>query len=229
MSRRFRDTGKCQKNMEITNHNKILKATEIFVKEYFSENTDGHDWWHTQRVRNLSVAIAKKENNENLFLIEMIALLHDVDDWKITGNKELINTIQWLNKNNIEHPISEQICHAIKGISYKGAHVTANELSEEGKIVQDADRLDAIGAIGIARAFAYGGSKNRPIYIPDKKPVFHSSETEYRNSEGHTINHFYEKLLLLKDRMNTKSAKAMAEERHQFMETFLKQFYSEWK
>ncbi len=214
--------------MEMTHSFQIIKSTEFFVQEYFSKNTDGHDWWHTNRVRNLAITIAKKENSGDHFLIEMIALLHDVDDWKLTGNSELINTLQWLNKLQVENNTIKQICNAIKGISYKGANVTDTELSIEGQIVQDADRLDAIGAIGIARAFAYGGSKNRPLYVPGENAVLHASETEYRNSKSHTINHFYEKLLLLKDRMNTRTAKNIAAERHLFMEKFLTQFLSEW-
>lgn len=214
--------------MEITNNGIIIKETENFVKNYFSENTDGHDWWHTNRVRNLSIAISKKENSGNRFLIEMIALLHDVDDWKLTGENNLINTIRWLEKFKFEENFILQICNNIKNISFKGANVNDTGLSIEGKIVQDADRLDAIGAIGIARAFTYGGNKNRPFYLPGEKPVMHASENEYRNSSGHTINHFYEKLLLLKDRMNTETAKEIANERHLFMEKFLEQFFSEW-
>jgi uncharacterized protein len=158
----------------------------------------------------------------------MISLLHDVDDWKLTGSIELTNTMYWLSELKINNTIIQQICQAIKGISYKGANVTETDLSIEGKIVQDADRLDAIGAIGIARAFAYGGSKHRPLYIPENNPVMHASYNDYKNSNGSTINHFYEKLLLLKDRMNTATAKKIANNRHEFLENFLKQFYFEW-
>lgn len=214
--------------MEIKQQKEILKKTEEFVRNYFNKNTDGHDWWHTYRVWQLAKEISKNEKNGNIFLIEIISLLHDVDDWKLTGNNELVNTIKWLNKVKVEKNSIEKICKAIKGISYKGANVKETELSLEGKIVQDADRLDAIGAIGIARAFAYGGSKHRPLYIPGNKPELHFSYEDYKNCESSTINHFYEKLLLLKDKMNTKTAKRIANKRHKIMEKFLIQFYNEW-
>lgn len=214
--------------MEIKQQILILNKTEEFVRNYFCKNTDGHDWWHTYRVWQLSIEISKAEKCGDLFLIELISLLHDVDDWKLTGNKEPLNTIKWLNKFKLEKNSIEHICKAIKGISYKGANEKETELSIEGKIVQDADRLDAMGAIGIARAFAYGGSKHRPLYIPGDKPVSHNSYDDYKNSKGSTINHFYEKLLLLKDKMNTKTAKRMANNRHTFMENYLQQFYNEW-
>jgi len=214
--------------MEIKQQAQIIQKTEIFVSNYFSKNTDGHDWWHTYRVWQLAINISKVEKNGDLFFIEMISLLHDVDDWKLTRNNELINTINWLNELQIEKTIIEQICNEIKGISFKGANVTDAKLSIEGKIVQDADRLDAIGAIGIARAFAFGGSKHRPLFIPDDKPIMHISYDEYKHSNGSTINHFYEKLLLLKDKMNTETAKRIANNRHIFMENYLKQFYNEW-
>lgn len=214
--------------MEIDIQKEIIAQTEIFVRNYFSDNTDGHDWWHTNRVRNIALNIAKKEKAENPFLIELIALLHDIDDYKITGNSTLEKTKAWLNNFAFDKEEINTICNSIKAISYKGAHVIETEFPIEGKIVQDADRIDALGAIGIARAFAYGGSKKRPIYIPDEKPILHKNENEYRNSKGHTINHFYEKLLLLKERLNTNSAKEMAEDRHKIMEQFLEQFYKEW-
>jgi uncharacterized protein len=214
--------------MEIDQKKILLKKTEEFVCQYFNQNTDGHDWWHTYRVWQLAVKISKEEKSGDLFLVEMISLLHDVDDWKLTGNKELINTIQWLNKLQLEKNTIENICKAIKGISYKGANVNETELSIEGKIVQDADRLDAIGAIGIARAFAFGGSKHRPLYVPDDKPVMHTSYEDYKNSKGSTINHFYEKLLLLKNKMNTETAKHIANNRHTIMENYLQQFFNEW-
>jgi len=214
--------------MEIKNQRSILKKTTAFVQNYFSTNTDGHDWWHTFRVWQLAIEIAKKEKKGDLFLIEIISLLHDVDDFKITGKTELINTITFLNELKFDPSVIEKICNDINGISYKGANTITSDLSIECQIVQDADRLDAIGAIGIARAFAYGGSKNRPLYIPGDKPIFHNTYIEYKNSKGSTINHFYEKLLLLKDKMNTKSAKTIANKRHKFIEKYLEHFFNEW-
>jgi uncharacterized protein len=158
----------------------------------------------------------------------MAALLHDADDWKLNGNIKTENAKIWLLKNNIDENTINIICEIIDNLSFKGANVKEKELSIEGKIVQDADRIDAIGAIGIARAFAYGGSKNRALYNPESKNVFHNSFDEYKNSEGSTINHFYEKLLLLKDRINTKKGKQIAEERHEFMVNYLNQFFNEW-
>lgn len=214
--------------MEI-NYTNIIVETEKYVSEIFASNTNGHDVAHTLRVRNIALKIANTENNCNLFIVEMAALLHDVDDWKLNGNTKTENAKTWLLNNNVEENTITQICDIIDNLSFKGANVKEKELCLEGKIVQDADRIDAIGAIGIARAFAYGGSKNRALYNPESKNVFHNSFDEYKNSEGSTINHFYEKLLLLKDRINTSTGKQIAEERHEFMVKFLEQFFEEWK
>lgn len=213
--------------MEI-NHKNIIIETEKYVSELFASNTNGHDYAHTLRVRNIAIKIAKTEISCILFIVEMAALLHDADDWKLNGNTKTENAKTWLLKNNIDENTINIICEIIDNLSFKGANVKEKELSIEGKIVQDADRIDAIGAIGIARAFAYGGSKNRALYNPESKNVFHNSFDEYKNSEGSTINHFYEKLLLLKDRINTKKGKQIAEERHEFMVNYLNQFFNEW-
>lgn len=207
--------------------NKALQCTEKFIQGRFENEGSGHDWWHVYRVRNMALKIAAKEGG-NIFLIEMAALLHDLDDWKLTNGEECSKVDSWLNNTDLEKRVAIRIAEIIKQVSFKGAGVKNNATSLEAKIVQDADRLDAIGAIGIARTFAYGGSKGRLIYDPNIKPVLHDSFEEYKKTTAPTINHFYEKLLLLKDRLNTETAKKIARERHRFMEDFLGQFFKEW-
>ena len=164
----------------------------------------------------------------DMFLVEMAALLHDVDDWKL-ANAESGKAKQWLKKCELQPETVEKITAIIEQVSFKGAGEENRAATIEAKVVQDADRLDAIGAIGIARTFAYGGSRNREIYNPEVKPVFHTDFDAYKKNQSHTINHFYEKLLLLKDLMNTKTGKKMAEERHEFMKQFLDRFFNEWE
>jgi uncharacterized protein len=209
--------------------NLIITRTIEFVKEKLEGDSSGHDWWHIYRVWNLAKKIQQKEGGD-LFIIEMAALLHDVSDWKFYENEEAgLNVVRdWLLKIETSNDLTEKIIDIIKNVSYKGAGVKDQMETTEGKIVQDADRLDAIGAIGIARTFAFGGKFGGAIHIPEQEPIFHNDFNEYKNSNGTTINHFYEKLLLLKDRINTKTAKDMAIERHNYMEVFLKQFYDEW-
>ena len=210
---------------------KIIKNTAQFIKDKFSNEATGHDWWHIYRVWNTSKKIAATEKAD-LFIVELAALLHDLEDYKLqktvgkTGGSQIREWLlsQQIDKKNIQH-----ICEIIENLSYKGAGVSSKMNTIEGQIVQDADRLDAMGAIGIARAFAYGGSCNRSMYNPEIKPVFHTSFEEYKNSQGPTINHFYEKLLLLKNLMNTNTGKLLAEERHLFMEEYLKRFFEEWE
>ena len=164
-------------------------------------------------------------------IVELGSLLHDIADWKFYGGDDSIGPAmaqEFLSNNDVDPQLTESVVDIVSTISYKGAGVATPMKTLEGKIVQDADRLDAIGALGIARTFAYGGYKNRLIYHPDEKPVLHQSYTDYKKNEGHTINHFYEKLLLLRERMNTKTGKRIAEGRHQFMQSFLEQFYREW-
>ena len=208
--------------------NRLIEVTEEYVRNYFENESSGHDWWHIYRVRNMAIRIAKTEGGD-LFLIEMAALLHDLDDWKLSDAGQESKTEKWLH--SIDFPKSKipVILEIIEQVSFKGAGVENRAISVEAKIVQDADRLDAIGAIGIARTFAYGGNKGRLIYHPDIKPEMHNSFDEYKKTTAPTINHFYEKLLLLKDMLNTKTAKEIAKERHRFMETFLEQFYGEWE
>jgi len=207
---------------------KHLLKTEKFVREIFKNEGSGHDWWHVCRVRKYALKIAETEGG-NLFLIELAALLHDLDDWKLKNTTSENTTRKWLNHLKLKEEISEQVLRIISQVSFKGAGVSTKPTTIEAKIVQDADRLDAIGAIGIARTFAYGGSKGRLIYDPEIQPVLHNDFETYKNNTAPTINHFYEKLLLLKSRMNTKTGKKMAENRHCFIENFLKQFFNEWK
>ena len=209
---------------------KIIDETCQFVEEKLSGDSSGHDWWHIYRVWNLAKNIAAQEG-ANLLIVELSALLHDIADWKFHDGDDTKGpqmAEQFLVKNQVDHKVIDPVIEIIATISYKGAGVATPMKTLEGEVVQDADRLDAIGAMGIARTFAYGGSKNRLMYHPDEKPVMHQSFDDYKKNTGHTINHFYEKLLLLKDRMNTTTAKNMAEGRHQFMKSYLDQFYEEW-
>jgi uncharacterized protein len=205
----------------------ILKQTEEYVRGLFENEGTGHDWWHIHRVRNVALKIAESEGG-NRFLIEMSALLHDVDDWKINNDEKVLKTLSWLKNIKIPQTDIDKILEIIDQVSFKGAGVENTAATVEAKIVQDADRLDAIGAIGIARTFAYGGSKGRPVYVPDIKPELHESFESYKKTSAPTINHFYEKLLLLKNRLNTATAIEIAKNRHTFMETFLEQFFKEW-
>lgn len=208
--------------------NRYLTETENYIRNYFEGESSGHDWWHIHRVRNLVLYLAETEGG-NTFVVEMAALLHDLDDWKLNGENQITKTRKWLDELEISDYEKTELLEIIGQVSFKGAAVENRAISLEAKLVQDADRLDAIGAIGIARTFAYGGSKGRLIYHPDEKPVMHDSFEAYKKNIATTINHFYEKLLLLKDLLNTNSAKQMAEKRHQFMEVFLEQFYAEWE
>ena len=199
------------------------------MKEKLYGEGSGHDWFHIERVYNLSRYLAEKENADS-FIVEMAALLHDIDDWKFSSNNDNnpTNTEVFLKKIQVNEEDLIKIIKIINTISFKGGVVDSSQETIEGKVVQDADRLDAIGAIGIARTFAYGGNKNRVIYDPNIKPINFTSLEKVKSENNHTINHFYEKLLKLKDLMNTKSAKEIAEKRHKYMEEFLNEFYSEW-
>ena len=207
----------------------ITKVTAEIKAQFEGEGT-GHDWWHIVRVVNTSKTIAEKEGAD-VFIVELAALLHDVGDHKFhkeeDAQERLIGKI--LNKVGVSTEIKLKVLEIVANVSYKGATVETMPTSLEGEVVQDADRLDAIGAIGIARAFAYGGNKERLLYHPEQPPVLHDSFDAYKNDKGHTINHFYEKLLLLKERMQTSTGKKMAEDRHAYMESFLSQFYKEWE
>ncbi|WP_250419063.1 MULTISPECIES: HD domain-containing protein [Pontibacter] len=209
----------------------IIDQTATHVQALLSGEGSGHDWWHILRVWNNAKTIAATEKAD-LFIVELAALLHDIGDHKFHNGDETIGprmATEWLTQLKVEDNIIATIVAIIKELSFKGAGTTSDMSSLEGCIVQDADRLDAIGAIGIARTFAYGGHKNREIYNPHISPELHNSFEAYKSSTAPTINHFYEKLLLLKDRMHTKTARALAEQRHKFMEVYLEQFYAEWE
>ncbi len=206
----------------------LLEQTEIFVKSVLEGDFSGHDWWHIHRVRTLAAIIAKAEGADP-FLVALAALLHDIDDWKLNENQLKENkTRKWLTECGVDELIIQKVCRIIDGVSFKGAGVNTSTNDLECKVLQDADRLDAIGAIGIARTFAYGGSRGRGIYDPAIPPEMHANFENYKKSTAPTINHFYEKLLLLKDLMQTNSGKEFASQRHEFMLMFLDQFYAEW-
>ena len=208
----------------------IIDKTCQFVEQKLAGDGSGHDWWHIYRVWKLAKNIAAKEG-ANKLIVELSALLHDIADWKFHDGDDTKGpqmAEQFLLENKVAREVIDPVVEIVATISYKGAGVATPMQTLEGKVVQDADRLDAIGAMGIARTFAYGGHKNRLMYHPDEKPVMHQSFAEYKKNMGHTINHFYEKLLLLKDRMNTASAKQIAVGRHKFMQSYLDQFYEEW-
>lgn len=210
---------------------KYIIQTVDFVKTTLENAEGGHDWWHIYRVWNNAKALAKNEGGNRL-IIELAALLHDIADSKFHGGDENIGPKKartFLQSLDIPEENIEQITFIIAYMSFKGGHDQVDEKSLEFQIVQDADRLDAIGAIGIARTFNYGGFKNREIYNPDVPPEVGMSKEAYKNSSAPTINHFYEKLLLLKNLMNTQTGKELALQRHQFMEQYLEQFYAEWE
>ncbi len=208
----------------------LIEKTVEFISWRFRNEASGHDWFHTDRVRKLALFLAEEEGAD-LFVVEMAALLHELDDWKLTDAEDagsLPQTYMWMKSLGLSSDMQEKIVSVIRDVSFKGAGVETPAHSPEAKVVQDADRLDAMGAIGIARTFAYGGNHNRLIYDPEIEPVLHNRFDAYQTSQAPTINHFYEKLLLLKDRMNTNSAKVLAEKRHQFMEHYLSRFFDEW-
>lgn len=211
------------------NQNLVIKKTIDFVKGKLKNEYSGHDWWHVYRVWNNSLQIGAAENVD-MFIVQLAALLHDIADWKFHGGDIMAGpqtACKFLKKNNVDENVIDHVGDIIKRISFKGAAVESKQLTQEGKVVQDADRLDALGAIGIARVFAYGGYKQREIYNPEIKPAIHMTFEQYQSNTSPTINHFYEKLLLLKDLMNTETGKKLAAERHAFMEEYLRIFYQE--
>ena len=208
---------------------KVIENAITFVKNFFENECSGHDYFHTMRVYKTAVEIAKKEGG-SVPITALIALLHDVDDIKISpntcANKD--NARAFLTSNGVDKETVDLICNGINEISYKGNQSTS-ATTIEAQIAQDADRLDAIGAIGIARAFAYGGNHNRVMHNPEEKPRLNMSESEYRNHVSTTVNHFYEKLFNLKALMNTQTAKQIAFEREQYMKDFIARFLAEWE
>lgn len=209
----------------------LIEKVSQEVKKELEKEFSGHDWWHVYRVWQMAKRIGKKEK-ANMPVVELAALLHDIADRKFHNNDDTVGprvAAQMLTKHNVSAENIRHICAIITDMAFKGAKVKTSMKTLEGKVVQDADRLDAIGAIGIARAFAYGGYKKRPMHDPAQKPTLHRTKEEYYNAKGTSINHFYEKLLLLKATMNTKTAKAIAKNRHAFMEEYLKRFFAEWE
>jgi len=208
----------------------IVNKTILFVKQKLENAEGGHDWFHIERVFKNAVSISDNEVCD-VTVVKLGALLHDIADSKFHAGDETVGpkiAREFLESENVDEATIQHVINIINNISFKGGNVPKEFSSKELDIVQDADRLDAIGAIGIARTFNYGGFKNRPIYNPKIAPNLRMSKEEYKNSEAPTLNHFYEKLLLLKDKMNTETGKQIAKERHQFMMTFLSQFYAEW-
>lgn len=217
-------------NLSAEERQRVDKTVQL-VKEKLGEDSTGHDYFHIMRVRALAVRLAIEEGAD-AYIVELAALLHDIADWKFHDGDLSAGprvAAEWLQSLDEKPETVEKVAAIIKEVSYKGAGVKTTPASIEGKVVQDADRLDALGAIGIARTFAYGGKFERPMYDPDQPPVMHQSFEEYKNSRGTTLNHFYEKILLLKERLNTDSARALADERHKYVEDFVERFLAEWE
>lgn len=209
----------------------ILNKTIEFVKQSLNQAEGGHDWWHAQRVWKLAILIAKEEKTD-LFTVQLGALLHDIADAKFhDGNEELGPEMasNFLSSLEVEQSVIDHVVAIIQNISFKNSFGENSFSSLELDIIGDADRLDAIGAIGIARTFNYGGHKGFPLYDPDIPPQKYQNKEDYKNSDAPTVNHFYEKLFLLKDRMKTETGKKLAAQRHRFMEKYLEQFFGEWE
>lgn len=211
--------------------NDIIADTVLFVKKQLTGAEGGHDWFHIERVYRNALLIAADVNCD-LLVVKLAALLHDIADSKFHNGDETVGpkrATEFLQLKQVDSNTIEHVVKIIENISFKGGNVIQNFDSVELQIVQDADRLDAIGAVGIARAFNYGGFKGRALYDPEIKPRFEMNREEYKKSDGPTVNHFYEKLLKLSSKMNTDSAKQIAAQRHEFLELFLTQFYDEWE
>ena len=208
-----------------------IEQTVEHVRALLLHESSGHDWWHVYRVWKTAVRIGEEEGVD-LFVVELAALLHDVADWKFMGGDDSAGARvarEWLEGLGVEESVISHVCGIITALSFRGASVPTPMWSREGMVVQDADRLDALGAIGIARVFAYGAHRGQQIHDPDTPPGHHATFEEYKQGNSTSINHFYEKLLLLKDRMNTEAGKRIAAERHDFMVQYLERFFDEWK
>jgi uncharacterized protein len=209
----------------------LIARVAAHIQARFSGEGSGHDWHHIDRVRRLARRIATVEGADPE-IAELAALVHDIADWKFHGGDDAIGPREaerLLTEEGAPAEVIAAVVEIVRSISFKGAGVHSAMRTLEGQCVQDADRLDAIGAIGIARCFAYGGHAGRPLYDPAVPPVMHASAEEYKSANGPSLNHFYEKLFLLKERMNTASGRKLAEERHQFMESFVSRFLQEWE
>lgn len=210
----------------------LIDTTILFVKQQLENAEGGHDWFHIERVYKNALLIAQEEDDCDLTVVKLSALLHDIADSKFHNGDEQVGpktARTFLESQGVSEEIIAHVIAIIENISFKGGNFEKQFHSKELDIVQDADRLDAIGAIGIARTFNYGGFKNRPLYNPAIQPNLNMNKEEYKNNNAPTINHFYEKLLLLKDKMNTETGKQIAEKRHAYMVNFLSQFYAEWE
>ncbi|PZW44060.1 uncharacterized protein LX95_00390 [Mesonia algae] len=210
---------------------KVIQATKAFVQSELKDAEGGHDWFHIERVYKNALLLARDEN-VNLEIVSLGALLHDIADSKFHQGNENVGpqtARTFLESLHVQDFVIDHVVKIIENISFKGGNIKQEFTSPELDVIQDADRLDAMGAIGIARTFNYGGFKNRKIYDPSIAPKLNMSKEEYKKDENPTINHFYEKLLLLKERMNTVTGKKLAQKRHEFMEQFLEQFYAEWE
>ncbi|MBC3539707.1 HD domain-containing protein [Rufibacter sediminis] len=212
------------------NSEELVANTAQHVERLFAGEGSGHDWWHIRRVWQNALLIARQEKVDTT-VVQLGALLHDIADWKFHhGDEEAGPRVarEWLLSQSAPEPLIENVCQIIREVTFKGAGVDTTPSTPEAKVVQDADRLDAIGAIGIGRAFAYGGHKGREMYHPGQEPQLHASFEEYKKNQAPTLNHFYEKLFLLKDRFNTATGQQLAQERHAYMQQFVHQFLSEW-
>jgi uncharacterized protein len=207
----------------------IITATADHVRQLLSGEGTGHDWWHIHRVWRTAVRIGTGEK-ASMVVVELAALLHDIADWKFHGTEAGSSAArEWLEQFALPPPDVDHVCGIIDTMSFKGSAVPTPMKTLEGRVVQDADRLDAMGAIGIARAFAYGGYRGQPLHDPAQPPATHASFEAYQKHRGTTVNHFYEKLLLLKERMNTPTGRSIAGRRHLYMLNFLETFYHEWE
>ena len=208
----------------------LIQVAAQWVRRTFENESSGHDWWHIHRVWKMAARIATAEGADQQ-VVQLAALLHDIADWKFHDGDLSAGpraARKWLEEQATAPRLTDQVCEIIAGISYKGAGVATPMSSLEGRVVQDADRLDAIGAIGVARAFAYGGHAGRLLHDPEHPPTLHMTAEAYHRDRGPTTNHFYEKLLLLKDRMQTATGREIAQQRHAYLEGFLEQFLAEW-
>ena len=206
----------------------VINKTKEFVKRRLEKDFSGHDWFHIERVYNTAKYLGEIEGAD-IFVVSLGALLHDINDWKVKKEGESDVDIRLLlQEYGVDNEIIDRVLNIINTMSYRGGVTNSSQTTIEGMVIQDADRLDAIGAIGIARTFAYGGSRGREIYNPNISAENFKSVEEYKKNNGTTINHFYEKLLKLKDLMNTDTAKAVAAKKHKIMEEFLEDFYKEW-
>jgi uncharacterized protein len=210
---------------------RLVQRTAAALRKAMAGEGSGHDWWHVWRVWKNAERIARTEPKADRTVVALGALLHDLGDWKFHGGDVEAaprEAARMLRRFGAREPLVARVAQICREVSYKGAGVADVRGTLEARIVRDADRLDAIGALGVARAFAYGGAKGRSMYEPGEKPVLHRSFTAYKKSRGHTINHFHEKLLLLRKRLETREARRLAKDRHAFLVTFLRRFHREW-